>query len=223
MTGRQLVIFDVDGTLVDSQAHILAAMSHAFAACEIDPPDRAATLGIVGLSLPQAMARLAPQASAHTVEALVAAYKGAFTHLRALGLSPLYPGARAALETIAGDSSRVMGIATGKSLRGLRHVLDGHGIADWFDTIQVADDHPSKPHPAMIVAALAETGIPAARAVMVGDTTYDIEMARAAGVAAIGVGWGYHPAPSLSEAGAAEVLAGFADLAGALDRIRAAR
>ncbi len=219
MTGRRLVIFDVDGTLVDSQAHILGAMTHAFRSCGLTPPGRTETLGIVGLSLPVAVARLAPDASAEAVEALVAAYKGAFSQMRAEALSPLYPGARAALATLAGDPLLALGIATGKSRRGLDHVLAGHGISGWFETIQVADDHPSKPHPSMVEAALAETGIPAERAVMVGDTTYDVEMARAAGVAAIGVGWGYHPAAALAGAGATDVLAGFDALVPALDRV----
>jgi len=212
MTARRLVIFDVDGTLVDSQAHILGAMARAFTTLGLAPPDRSRTLGIVGLSLPIAIARLAPEASAATVEALVAAYKGSFSAMRSEGLSPLYPGARQALETLRDSPDIVLGIATGKSRRGLDHVLEGHGIAGWFDTVQVADDHPSKPHPAMIAAALAETGTRPERAVMVGDTSYDMEMARAAGVGALGVTWGYHPPAALSDAGAARLIDGFGAL-----------
>jgi phosphoglycolate phosphatase len=212
MTARRLVIFDVDGTLVDSQAHILGAMARAFTTLGLAPPDRSRTLGIVGLSLPIAIARLAPEASAATVEALVAAYKGSFSAMRSEGLSPLYPGARQALETLRSTPDIVLGIATGKSRRGLDHVLEGHGIAGWFGTVQVADDHPSKPHPAMIAAALAETGTRPELAVMVGDTSYDMQMARAAGVGALGVTWGYHPPAALSDAGAARLIDGFGAL-----------
>jgi phosphoglycolate phosphatase len=85
-----------------------------------------------------------------------------------------------------------LGVATGKSRRGLDILLDKHGLRDYFITAQCADVHPSKPHPAMLQAALAETGIAAKNAVMIGDTQFDMEMAGAAGVHAIGVTWGYH-------------------------------
>ena len=222
MTGLRLVIFDVDGTLVDSQAHILAAMARAFAAVGLPGPPRAAVLGIVGLSLPQAMARLCP-ARPDRVPDLVAAYKDAFADLRRAGdgaaLSPLYPGAAAALAALAAEAETLLGLATGKSRRGLAHLVELHGWAGLFQTVQTADDHPSKPHPAMLEACLAETGVAAGRAVIVGDTTYDIEMGRAAGIAALGVGWGYHPPAALHAAGAARVLDEFTALPGALAAI----
>lgn len=208
-----LVIFDVDGTLLDSQAHILGAMAIAFAGIGHPCPPREAVLGIVGLSLPQAMARLAPDLDA---DALVAGYKSAFGTLRAETASPLYPGARAALERLAARGI-VLGIATGKSRRGLDHVLAAHGLAGHFATTQVADDHPSKPHPAMVLAALAETGADPARAVMIGDTSFDMDMGRAAGVRTLGVSWGYHPRAAL--AGADAVIDGFDALEAALDHL----
>nr|WP_071469551.1 HAD-IA family hydrolase [Roseinatronobacter thiooxidans] len=193
----RLVVFDVDGTLVDSQAHILAAMAQAFGGLGLAAPDRAAVLEIVGLSLPQAMARLVPALSAPERDQLVAGYKDAYSGMRAQTLSPLYPGAAAMLEALARDPSLHLGIATGKSRRGLLHLMAAHGWEGRFVTMQVADDHPSKPHPSMLQACLRETGIAPQHAVMVGDTVYDMEMARAAGLHGVGVSWGYHHASRL--------------------------
>lgn len=208
-----LVIFDVDGTLLDSQAHIVGAMELAFAGIGQPCPPRAAVLGIVGLSLPQAMAQLAPDLDS---AALVAGYKAAFGSLRAQEDSPLYPGARQALERLAARGIP-LGIATGKSRRGLDHVLAAHGLAGFFATTQVADDHPSKPDPAMVRAALAATATPPHQAVMIGDTSFDMDMGRAAGVRTIGVSWGYHPRSAL--AGADVVIDGFDALDAALEQL----
>lgn len=219
----KLVIFDVDGTLVDSQAHILAAMARAFESRGLPVPGRARTLAIVGLSLPVAMARLAPDASVPEIDALVEAYRTAFAVTRdtagAAPSMPLYPGARDALERLGARDDVLLGVATGKSGRGLAHVLAEHGLADVFVTRQTADGHPSKPNPSMVLAAMAETGAVPSRTVMIGDTTFDVDMAGAAGVAAIGVAWGYHAAPDLAAAGAATVLPSFDALDAALDTL----
>lgn len=219
----RLVVFDVDGTLVDSQAQILAAMRTAFEAADVAPPDRAAVRSIIGLSLPDAMAHLAPAASETTRTRLVSGYKEAFFTQREAGgaeaASPLYPGARAALDALAEIDTLLLGVATGKSRRGLEHLLDAHDLRRFFVTTQVADDHPSKPHPSMLWQALSETGVAAGDAVMLGDTEFDMNMAGAAGVHALGVGWGYHPADALRATGALDVLAGFADLSPALDTL----
>ncbi|MCB1342929.1 MAG: HAD-IA family hydrolase [Pseudooceanicola sp.] len=197
----RLVIFDVDGTLVDSQAVILAAMNAAFDSQGLASPDRAAVLGIVGLSLDQAVWRLAPDHAPEVRARLVDGYKASYhahraQHGAAVG-SPLFPGARELVETLANTPGTLLGVATGKSRRGLDALLSDHGLIHHFATLQVADDHPSKPHPSMILAALAETGCAPENAVMIGDTTYDMEMAAAAGVAGIGVHWGYHAPESL--------------------------
>jgi len=212
---QRLVVFDVDGTLVDSQAHILGAMALAYDAQGLPMPPREAILNIVGLSLPQAFARLMPEGDAAQIEALVAGYKSGFGTLRTVDTSPLYPGAKAALDTLVAENGVVLGVATGKSRRGLDHVLAAHALAGHFDTTQVADDHPSKPHPSMLHACLAETG--ARGGVMIGDTSYDIEMGRAAGFRTLGVAWGYHPVEALQRAGADLVIDSYAALAGALD------
>lgn len=218
----RLIIFDVDGTLVDSQAHIMAAMTHAFAACNLVCPPREAVLAIVGLSLPEAMARLAPETSPATQTALVESYKTSFAGLRAEGkevLSPLYAGAQAVLDRLSAEEETFLAVATGKSRRGWRHVSDTHGFDRLFHSIQTADDHPSKPHPSMIETCLAETGLERSQAVMIGDTSFDMDMARAAGVAGIGVNWGYHPAEALVTAGAVTVLDRFDQLPPALDKM----
>lgn len=216
MTDLRLVIFDVDGTLVDSQAEILAAMAAAFASEGLPAPDRADILGIVGLSLDVAFSRLLPAADNAQQARLVRAYKEAFVGLRASGqeLGPLYPGARAALDALAAQDHTLLAVATGKSRRGLDKVLDRHDLRGLFQSEQVADHHPSKPHPSMVLTALAETGVAPARAVMVGDTSFDMEMGRAAGVSTIGVSWGYHPVGSLA---ADRIIDDFAALPATLD------
>ena len=202
MTPR-LVIFDVDGTLVDSQTDIIESMTAAFAGQGMAVPSHEAIKGIVGLSLPVAVTHLAPRVSEARRDALVAAYKSTYQALRlqngAAG-SPLFPGARAALQRLAADPAVTLAIATGKSRRGLDGLLPAHGLVGLFASTQVADDHPSKPHPSMIHACLRETGIDPGQAVIVGDTEFDVEMGHAAGIRAIGVTWGYHPLKRLGRA-----------------------
>ncbi|MGR3636371.1 MAG: HAD-IA family hydrolase [Shimia sp.] len=200
----KLVIFDVDGTLVDSQADILGSMHGAFERQGMAAPSREDILGIVGLSLDVAMLKLAPTTDAVTRAALVEGYKHTYMRRReAVGAkesSPLYPGALAALDRLKAREDVVLGVATGKSRRGLDKLIEGHGLEGYFLTRQVADDHPSKPHPSMILTALTEMGIESGDAVMIGDTSYDMEMAQSAGVAGLGVSWGYHPASALGAA-----------------------
>ncbi|MFM2356778.1 MAG: hypothetical protein RLZZ528_2514 [Pseudomonadota bacterium] len=219
MTAPRLVVFDVDGTLIDSQRHIHQAMSDAFAALGLPAPDLNRTLSIVGLSLPEAIARLAPGESPATQAAIVQSYKDSFARRRAEELAPPYPGALAALDRLAARDDLILGVATGKSRRGLDHVFRAHGIGGYFATRQVADDHPSKPHPAMLLAALAETGVQAANAVMIGDTTYDVGMGRAAGLLTIGVTWGYHAPAALTDAGAHRLIGSWDEVDAALDEV----
>lgn len=200
----RLILFDVDGTLVDSQGHIVASMEAAFREEGLAAPDRAQILGIVGLSLEPAMIRLAPGAGAGRRARLVAAYRRHYAALRreagAAAASPLYPGVAEMLRALAAEPFTLLGVATGKSARGLEAVLDAHGLGPIFVTRQVADHHPSKPHPSMIHAAMSETGVGRGRTVMVGDTSFDLDMARAAGVRSVAVAWGYHPAEALAGA-----------------------
>ncbi len=202
----RLVIFDCDGTLVDGQAAICDAMEHAFASAGLSTPSRNEVRRMVGLSLPQALRLLAPHATAEQQAAALEAYKQAFHGYRASGQleEPLYDGI-AELLTRLNDAGWLLGVATGKSDRGLIACLEGHGIRDRFITLQTADRHPSKPDPAMLQAALDEAGVSPDNAVMIGDTSFDMEMAQAAGVRAIGVAWGYHPPEELMACGAVGV------------------
>lgn len=213
----QLVIFDCDGTIADSQHMIVAAMNEAFRVAGLTTPPREAVVQVIGLSLEHAVRQLLPEELHARAAAMAEDYKGAFHELRAAGLpqEPLFPGLKSAI-THLHQSGAVLGIATGKSRRGVRVLLEREGLSEMFATIQTADTHPSKPHPSMIETALAETGADAASTVMVGDTTYDMAMARNAGVRALGVSWGYHPVSALHDAGAHEVVADAAALLAAL-------
>ncbi len=213
----RIAVFDCDGTLIDSQAVICTAMERCFAAAGRAAPGRDAIRRIVGLSLPQAMEALLPDDDVATHATLADAYRRAFHALRQEGraVEPMFDGIAPVLDALEADGW-LLGIATGKSDRGLEIVLAGHGLGRRFVTRQTADRHPSKPDPAMILAAMAEAGTVPADTVMIGDTSYDMLMARAAGVRAIGVGWGYHPVDELRDAGADAVAATPGEL---LDRI----
>ncbi|MCB5175668.1 HAD-IA family hydrolase [Microvirga lenta] len=214
----KLVIFDVDGTLVDSQNIIVAAQHAAFAAYGLEPPSREMSLSIVGLSLVEAFTVLVGPKG--PVEGLAEAYKNAFGSLRldpALA-EPLFPGAEACLDWLRSREDVLLGIATGKSRRGVGHLLDRHGWERVFATIQTADDAPSKPHPAMIRQAMEEVGASPEDTVMIGDSSFDMEMAKAAGVLPIGVSWGFQPVAALKEAGAGRIVGSYAELEGALRR-----
>jgi phosphoglycolate phosphatase len=205
MTFR-LAIFDCDGTLVDGQAGVVNAMDAAFTVLGLPPPDKHTVRRAVGLSLPQAIRQLAPDAAEQTRAALDAAYRDAFRSARESGslVEPLYDGIAELVRDLSA-AGWLLGVATGKSQRGLEHCLNIHGLAAHFCTLQTADNHPSKPHPSMIETALAESGGDRAATVMIGDTQYDMAMAVNAGVRAIGVDWGYHTAQELREAGAEAV------------------
>jgi phosphoglycolate phosphatase len=220
----KLVIFDCDGTLVDSQHMIAAAMGQAYAAHGLALPERERLLSIIGLSLTEAFTVLGKDEEQFPIASLAEHYKLAFHALRDSGehMEPLYPGAADAIAALAQRGDVVLGIATGKSQRGVRLVLTHHGLIEHFITIKTADDAPSKPDPGMVTAAMREAGVGAADTVVVGDTVYDVAMARAAGATAIGVTWGYHAGTALAEAGAAAVIDDFAALVPTLDSLWAA-
>lgn len=210
----RLAIFDCDGTLVDSQHSIVASMAAAFDAVSMACPTRERCLSVVGLSLPQAMAVLLPEADGAFHLEVSEHYKRAFHALRAGGglHEPLYNGVAELLDALEADGW-LLAVATGKSDRGLRLVLEHHGLFGRFVSLQTADRHPSKPHPSMIETALTEAGVERENAVMIGDTSFDMLMAGAASVRGLGVGWGYHAPEELHAAGAASVAMDSAELA----------
>ncbi len=203
----RLALFDCDGTLIDSQAAIISAMTAAWRGEGLDVPEPTRVRRVVGLSLVEAVARLLPEGCGAQHLRLAEAYKQAFQRERLAEAhrEPLYPGLRSVLETLEREGI-LMGVATGKSMRGLTATLARHDLADFFVTLQTADIGPGKPDPAMVHRALAESGVLAADTVMIGDTVFDIEMGCRAGVATIGVAWGYHDIEELRAAGADRII-----------------
>ncbi|TCS62083.1 HAD-IA family hydrolase [Varunaivibrio sulfuroxidans] len=215
----RLAVFDCDGTLVDSQQAIVDAMRRAFIKHGHDRPRPEDVRSMVGLPLIEAISRLLPEHPHERHQNVCESYKDAFSQLRRAGRvhEPLYEGA---IEAIGGleRAGWLLGVATGKSRRGLDATIGTHALEGRFATLQTSDSAPAgKPAPDMMLQALRETGVEARAAVMIGDTTYDMEMARNAGVRAIGVAWGYHDPAALRDAGAHCVIARFADLTGVLD------
>jgi len=221
MTALKLCALDLDGTLVDSQHHIVAAMAAAFASEGEAPPTAEAVRRVVGLPLDVAMRRLAPGIGGLQVERLGQAYRDAYFDAKSDdgGPEPLFPGALAALDALEADGW-LLAVVTGKGRRGLISVLEGHGLRDRFVTLKSADDGPGKPDPTLLEEAVAEAGCEAARTVMVGDTSFDMEMARNARVAAgIGVAWGYHDPARLQAAGSVMIVERFDQLASVAGRL----
>lgn len=209
----KLVIFDCDGTLSDGQAAICHAMDQAFALLDLPAPDHHQVRRIVGLSLPHAVRKLAPDLADEVVVEAVAAYKQAFFAMRQQGLvrEELYPGVADLVRNLHG-AGFALGVATGKSDRGLTSTLALHGLDPFFSSLQTADRHPSKPDPSMLLAAMDDVLAPPHSTVMVGDTVFDMHAARAAGTHALGVAWGYHEADELLAAGASAVAASAEEL-----------
>lgn len=207
---NRLAIFDCDGTLVDSGATIHRALLAAFDAHGLDCPPPHLSRKVIGLSLVEAMTRLAPGAD-H--EGLSRTYKDAFFAMRTGGEveEPLFDGILPLLDELEAEGW-LLAVATGKSDRGLRHCLDSHGIHARFVSLQTADRHPSKPHPSMALAAIVEAGGAPETSIVIGDTSFDMGMALAAGAGAIGAGWGYHDADELTAAGAHGIAAEPADV-----------
>lgn len=213
-TRLRLVLFDCDGTLVDGRHPMVAAMAAAFAAIDRPAPPAAVVVGLLGLSLDDALRRLLPDAADDARRDMAARrFRAAYEALRARadGGEPLFPGIARTLERIAAAGC-LMGIATGMARRPLLSLLAAHGLGGRFVTLQTADDGPGKPSPAMALRAMAEAGTDAASTLMIGDTTFDMQMAANAGIAAIGVAWGHHPVPALRQAGARRIAAMPAEL-----------
>ena len=216
-----LVVFDMDGTLIDTGGLIAEHMATTFAGAGLAAPSPAEARRVIGLSLPLALGRLAQSDDPELIAALVDSYK---RHYRSAletmpGREPLYPGAREAVDRLRLQETCFLGIATGKGLAGVHRILDLHGLTSHFHTLQTPDHNPSKPHPGMLLRAMAETGAVPGETVMVGDTTFDMELGRAAGAATIGVTWGYHHKDELAAAGADILIDRYEDLDAAILRV----
>jgi phosphoglycolate phosphatase len=221
MTAK-LAIFDVDGTLVDSRQILQASADAAFADLGLIAPPYDQLRKIVGLSLREGLAQLAPDLEAGQIEALLAHYRRSFQtlHRDPAFIEPLYDGAAALLDRLKREGWKIA-MATGKSRRGVETIMAMHGWADLFDTTHCADDGPGKPDPAMVQAALKAMGMAPRQAVMIGDTAHDVGMAKAAGVRVLGVTWGFHTRDEIEASGPDEVVDTFAELDAALDRFAA--
>ena len=225
MAELKLVVFDVDGTLIDSLAHIKGAMKTAFDMCGHNAPSERQVRAIIGLSLPEAMRQLGPELTDAENVALVEAYKDSFNKSATADVhreAPMFDGARAALDRLQAQDDLLLGVATGKSRRGLTRMMGVHALEGIFVTTQVADNHPSKPHPSMLEQTLYDTGVKARNAIIVGDTTFDMQMGRNAGFGTIAVNWGYHPREALIPH-SDRIVDEFAALDGAISTLLEAR
>ncbi|WP_417321095.1 HAD-IA family hydrolase [Emcibacter sp.] len=202
----KLVVFDCDGTLVDGQHMILDSMRHASLVCEVDYPGDEPVRRIVGLTLLRAIEDVYPDLQADHHLALREAFIDRFKQLREdEHEEPLFEDVREVLEHLTGEGY-LLGVATGKSRRGLVNTLKNHDLEKYFITLNTADDGPGKPHPSMLLNAMRDAGTTPENTVMVGDTTFDIQMAKAARVCSVGVNWGYHPGEELVTAGADHLI-----------------
>lgn len=215
-----LVIFDIDGTLIDSQHTIVSAAKEAIQTNGFDEPDENHIRNGIGLSLPEAISRLLPPKTEQSIiDNVIHSYRNAF---RRISINPnthdpMFNGAKECLKTLY-DKHHILGIATGKSSNGLSINLQTHKIADYFSTLNTADTCPSKPHPCMIERAMHETGAKKGETIMVGDTIYDIMAGNNAGVKSIGVSWGYHRTNELKNAGAYQIIDEFSELIDLLEK-----
>lgn len=220
MTKPRLIMFDMDGTLIDSGAIIAEHMATTFVAHGLEAPTREMSNAVIGLSLEIAMKNLA-RCDEETAIVLADTYRGHYRSMLAQGQrhEPLYLGALDALTRLHAVETSLMGIATGKGLHGVNRILALHEMAHYFVTLQTPDHNPSKPHPGMILRACGETGIDPAETVMIGDTTFDMELGVSAGAKTIGVTWGYHSRKALEDAGADIIIEDYADLDAAIEKV----
>jgi phosphoglycolate phosphatase len=212
------VIFDLDGTLIDSVALIVETVGAAFTDVGQAVPDEKTIRSISGITLDDAMKVLAPDADAARVAAIAEAYRKRYRATEG-SREPLFAGALAALDRLQAAPQTILAVATGKGYRGAVTLLERHGIIGRFQSVQTPDHNRGKPDPQMIETAMAKAGVDRPHTAMIGDTVHDMRMAKAAKVKAIGVAWGYHEIAELREEGADIVIDRFDQLDGALDQL----
>ena len=213
----RLVIFDLDGTLIDSEALIVQTVGEAFRAVNEPIPDEEAIRAISGITARDALAILAPQADPARVDVLLESYVTHYQARTASSREPMFSGAAQALDRLQAAPETILAVATGKGYQSAVTLLEHHGIIGRFNSIETPTHNRGKPDPQMLETAIEKAGVDAAHTVMVGDTVHDMRMAKAGKVKAIGVAWGYHAIDDLREAGADIVLEDFAALDAAVD------
>lgn len=220
MSAHKLVIFDLDGTLIDTVALVVEAVTAAFEGVGQPVPDEKTIRSISGLGLGVGVRILAPDANEDLRTQISTTYRQHYINLANKSKrEALFPGAMELLNTLSARDDVFLAVATGKPLAGTKRVLAAHGITGLFTSLQTPDTNLSKPNPEMIYTAMGVVDVEKSRSVMIGDTNHDMEMAAAAGVRSIGVGWGYHLTEDLTAAGADVIADEFEALAGAIDEL----
>lgn len=209
----RLIVFDIDGTLVDSKELILAIHRHIFTAHDLPVPAEEAIMALVGLSHREVFTALV--GADGPIDSLIAGYKERAWTLRSTSAlwEPLFPGAAELVDALIKRGDCRLAIATGKGRRGTDLLLERNGWTAHFSSSHTSDDCPSKPDPTMLLRAMAAAEATPAETVMIGDSIFDMQMALAAGVTPIGVAWGHQPPAALRDAGAKAIAEDFTDLA----------
>jgi len=209
-----LVVFDWDGTIVDSARRIVDAVKHAGRSCGLPEADRDRIVSTIGLSLESMFSLLYPAQDATVIDQLTGAYRDRWFNNTSIDM-PIFDGAIECLDSLdREDRQTMLAIATGKSRRGLDRSLAETGLAGRFVTSRCADEAFGKPNPQMLIDILEFTGQETHSMVMVGDSAFDMQMAANAGVDAVGVTWGSHERDRLSEAGAQACFDDYSSLSG---------
>ena len=213
----RLVVFDLDGTLIDSVALIVETVTSAFRTIGEPVPDERAIRAISGITARDALVILAPELPQERVDVLLESYRAHYRGAKGVEREPMFAGALEALDRLQADPATTLAVATGKGYRGAVTLLESHGIVGRFHSIQTPDHNRGKPDPQMIETAMGRAGFTRTQTVMIGDTIHDMRMAKAAGVGAIGVSWGYHEPAELLAEGADIVIDSFDRLHPAID------
>ena len=206
----ELLIFDWDGTLMDSAGVIVACIQAASRDMGLPEPSREAASHIIGLGLRQALETLFPDLPEHEHPVLADHYRRHYLGQDAA--IPLFEGARELIVDLHGGG-HTLAVATGKARRGLARAFEHTGLEPYFHASRTADETHSKPHPAMIEELLDQLMFEPEQALMIGDTTHDLEMARNAGIASLAAGYGAHPPENLSDLSPLAVCRSFSELA----------